>query len=158
LTYPANTTTANRILAKTAPATPYVITAIFLSNILAVAQSSFGLIQRNAGAGTFAYFQVFAAATGALTLSVANYNSPTSFSAQPASAALIPFGPLFFLRMADNGTNRIYSYSYDYGRTWTVLYTVTRTTFVTPDQVGFGADASNASWGGAVSLLSWVVS
>lgn len=156
LTYPAGAPTNNRMLVKAAPATPYVITATFLSNILAASQSSFGLVHRQSSDGKFTYMDIFATAA-ALTLAVANYTNPTTFSAQPAAISYFPFGPLFFLRMQDTGTNRIYSYSYDYGRTWTVVYTVARTTFETPDQVGFGADSSNASAGGALTLLSWTV-
>jgi hypothetical protein len=58
-------------------------------------------------------------------------------------------------KIADNGTNRIYSLSYD-GTTFLDLYSVTRTTFLTPDQVGFyvnsGANQSTVT----MTLLSWV--
>jgi hypothetical protein len=63
-------------------------------------------------------------------------------------------GPLIWLRIADNGTNRIVSFSVD-GVLWTALHTVGRTDFITPNQVGFYVNAANATWGIGMFLVHW---
>ncbi|MCA7901942.1 hypothetical protein LGM39_21460 [Burkholderia cepacia] len=55
-------------------------------------------------------------------------------------------------RIRDDGTNRYYDVSPD-GVTWVNMYSFSRTTFLTPDQVGFFADPNGQAVG--LSLFSW---
>lgn len=139
------------------PATPYTITAAFL----------YLLVDNNARCGlcwddgtkvhTFGP-QAFSAApnqcfgslkwTGTGTFSAA-YTPVTT--AQP----VFSFAGVLWLRVNDNGTNRICSFSHD-GQHWMQYHSVTRTDFLTPTSVGYFIEASGAaSYGSAMTLLSW---
>jgi hypothetical protein len=61
-----------------------------------------------------------------------------------------------WLRIQDNGTNRICSFSMD-GVNYLVLHTVGRTDHLTADEVCFWAAARNGSFGCYANLVSWAV-
>jgi len=65
----------------------------------------------------------------------------------------IPIAPLF-LRVRDDGTNRISYYSLD-GVHFTEYHSVSRTDFVTPTQCGFLIAAENGTYPVAARFLSW---
>ena len=82
------------------------------------------------------------------------HTSPTVYSAAYTVQAITPHVPLF-LRIADDDTNRIMSWSND-GQHWIVSHTVGRTDFLTADEVGFMVNSNNATWPASMTLLSWV--
>jgi hypothetical protein len=85
-----------------------------------------------------------------------NYTSPTVFSAAPiGNITPLVLPSAFCFRIADNGTNRIASISYD-GITFQTIYSVSRTTFITADQVGFYVNSVNGTGAVTITLLSWV--
>ena len=145
--------TANnaRIRIKTAPATPYTITVAILVNLVGT-NSGAGLLFRNSGAGTLSWFSV---GRDGHTLTVNNMNSPTSFNAQVLAATPFPFASIIWLQISDDGTNRIYRASSN-GKNFRQLYTVARTTFLTPDQIGFFVNGDSATVESSISVVSWL--
>jgi hypothetical protein len=141
---------------KSAPATPYTITAIISNSYVATDfVDSFGLCFRQSGDGKLHTFGVgFATAfTGGHYILSAKWTSPTVFSANYAANSFYATNPIF-LRIADDGANRICSYSSD-GINFLTYDTIGRTDFLTADQVGFGASVQNASYGGILTMFSW---
>ena len=64
---------------------------------------------------------------------------------------------LVWISLSDDGTNRTISYSRD-GKNWRVLYQYPRTTYITPDQIGFWASSGQATHPVSLTCLSWKVS
>jgi hypothetical protein len=104
-----------------------------------------GIILRNSSSGSFISFGPSLYASGSLgaQLTIYRWTNATTFSASsfevPASA--IHGGSLInMLRIRDDGTNRYFEYSLN-GVDWQPpVLTEGRTTFITPDQFGFGVD------------------
>lgn len=59
-----------------------------------------------------------------------------------------------WIKLADDGTNRIISASPD-GFTWVQFHSIARTDFLTPTGVQFGVEPRNASFGAALMIDSW---
>jgi len=154
LTMPAgNAAFDYHIRVKTAPATPYVITAAILPGLWNNASFRSGLLFRESGSGKFSSFEF--ATSGAKNVEVNEFASPTSYSSTPFSG--LPWaanGTVIWMRIADDGTNRKYSLSSN-GQTWMQLYSETRTTYITADQVGFWGEAESVTFGAQTTLLSW---
>lgn len=150
---------------KSAPSTPYTITMGLIP--LLNSQSSFdlGLFFRASGAGTLATIGVNSnqgSASGESSISIVSryWNSATSISATNAQSFIQLGSSMVWLRITDNGTNRISSYSVD-GYNFITLFTVGRTSFLTADQIGFfvfGNATSTTFNFPAMTILSWVQS
>lgn len=156
LTCPAGTGNNFRALVRSAPGTPYTVTAAFLMAFPAVNFNSAGLIFRQSSDGKMATLSI---ANAVKDFALIKMNSATSYSGANYSGGFTQaptMGPLLWFRIADNGTNRICSWSPD-GRNWVQIHSVGRTDFLTADQVGFYGEAVNASYGPIVNLLSWAV-
>lgn len=151
-----------RIRIKTAPATPYMITAM-LRGFGALNLGSWGLLFRESSSGKIHSFIIGGAVTGKLT------NAPGVISLRQDSPTVINVAgayvqnnlvelpmhvPPNFMRLADDGTSRILSFSDD-GYNFFPYHTIGRTDFITADGVGFFANAEDASIAGGVMLLSW---
>lgn len=162
LNAPAGGTGADlRIRVKTAPSTPYTITAFLLPNIINKPFHSYGLLFRESGTGELHVFDIVAAqsASGAqnqyLVLRSGKFNSPTSFNASYQEVVMPQW--LNWLQISDDGVNRICRISPN-GRHWSVIHSIGRTDFLTADQVGFYAGAENSvtpNLDVSVTLLSW---
>jgi hypothetical protein len=138
---------------RTAPSTPYTITALMLINFTYVPASWAALGWRQSGDGKVVTLQL-QPVTNPVQLRVASWNSPTSYNSLALDEAL-PVGPGYlWLRIADNGTDRIESISRD-GYHFTVVHSVGRTSFLTGDQVGFFVNSGSATRDFPVTLLSW---
>lgn len=141
-----------KIRKKAAPPTPYTISAAIIHNQSpGLSNSMFGLCFRESSSGKLSVIRWIT--SGSLLAS--KYNSPTSFSANYDSDAC--YAPPLFLRIADNGTSRIYSYSYD-GQNYLKFHTVGRTDFHTADEVGWfvaGPFGDPSGEVGGALLLSW---
>lgn len=144
---------------KTAPSTPYTITAAFMPFNLGSFHYGIGLGFRESGTGeiSLAYIQ-YNQFVGDSTIAyrVDNLNSATSVNGAVAGPWIgWTITPVLWFRITDNGTNRIYYTSMD-GQTWTQLTSVGRTSFLTADQVGFFVDTVGANGFDQTSLLlSW---
>lgn len=141
------------IRVKSAPSTPYTITAAFRALLVGNQFPAFYIVHRESGTSELRITGIYI--DGGPTLSVDNWTSETVFSARPVGAGLVgQHRGVVWLRITDDGTtNCTYAVSYD-GRNYITLYTIARTTFLTPNQVGW-AGRPHASFGSIVTLLSW---
>ena len=147
-----------RARVKAAPATPYTITAAFLQMRPEVDFAACGLLFRQSSDGKLVTGALIWDSTltgsGDSAIRAVKYTNPTTFSANYTNTLPVSPGNLVFIRIADDGVNRITSYSAD-GQHWTTVHSVGRTDFLTADQVGFFCNANQATWPVAMTLLSW---
>ena len=80
----------------------------------------------------------------------ATFNANGVFDADP----VVMGGGLVWLRIQDNGTNRLFSFSAD-GRNFLQIGSESRTTFLTPTHAGFYCNSHAASHAPGVTLCSW---
>lgn len=138
------------LLVLTAPATPYTRTAYINFIYLSFA----GIAFRQSSDGKIVVYG-FADNSGATSISVIKYTNPTTFSAVYKSQNQHVFNaPGMWLRIADDGANRICSFSLD-GTNFTVFHTIGRTDFLTADQVGIAINANSSTTASILDLLSW---
>ncbi len=138
-----------RARVQSAPATPYILTGIFLPVINNENFQHVGLCFRASGSSAIETF-----GPQGLSLMVNSFTNETTYSATPRQVLFTRGSPMF-LRIADDGTNRIYSYSSD-GQNWVVVYSVTRTTFLTANQIGFFGNDQTNTYECGMTLLSWL--
>ena len=147
-----------RLAVRSAPATPYTVTARILLETTNGANNNFwGIAFRNSGAGTLALNRlVLLTSSQFLQVQSIKYNSASSASTSYATAQT-DANVAHWLQITDNGTSRICSI-YHRSAGWTTAYhTVGRTDFLTADQVGFFVQADATAGAQAVRLLSWQV-
>lgn len=147
-----------RIRKKSAPSTPYTVTIAFLHNALFWKNyPAVGLVFRQSSDGKLVTFQ-FGQTTVGPGIAVNKWTNATTFSAQyTASPTVSPVGGITWLRIADDGANRVCSLSVD-GQNWLQIHTIGRTDFLTADEVGFFANANNQAtpnYDLTMTLLSW---
>lgn len=145
---PANASLALRVRVKTAPATPYAITAAVVVHLVGTAGGG-GLCFRESGTGELQTFSF----DPTPFLNIQKWDSPTVFNSSYISRTFYNPWPLF-MRIADDGANRICSLSQD-GQNFLQVHSIGRTDFLTADQVGFFAVSNSASWNVGISVLSW---
>lgn len=152
---PAGTGVNLRIRKKAAPSTPYTITAGFLPAALAFTTQSMGLCFRQSSDGKLATFTL-TCTTGAYQFQPLKYTSATVFSAAYTGARsfFTPGLGMLWFRIADNGTNRILSYSAD-GDNFIAFHTIGRTDFLTADEVGWYVDEETNVYDCGMTLVSW---
>jgi hypothetical protein len=152
---PATTGPNFRIRKKAAPATPYTITVAFLPAMLALNFQNAGLVFREAGTGELHSCQV-AMNTASISpiLGSIKWSSPTAFSADYVTSRGVAITGVVWLRIADNGTSRICSYSSD-GQNFIQFHSVSRTDFLTADEVGFFVNDETNTFAVSMTLLSW---
>jgi hypothetical protein len=138
---------------KSAPSTPYTITALVLPRFYWANSNGCGIGFRQSSDGKLALCRLFINSSN-FGLESTKYTSATALSAAYVTRATPPGLNHIFLRISDNGTNRIVSYSMD-GRNFETIHTVSRTDFLTADQVGFFVDSQNASFAASMTLASW---
>jgi hypothetical protein len=143
------------MLVQSTPTPPYTATMRLDLSMLFHSNNEYGMVLRNSSTGALQIFSLYSNA-GTLTMIVQNWDSATAFNAIAASGVAIQAGfTPRWLRIRDDSTNRHYEWSVD-GETWVSFYSVGRTSFITPDQVGVqwsmhGSTAARAS----LALLSW---
>lgn len=158
------TTTASapswRVRKKAAPATPYRVTLRFLPLWPAAGDTAVGLCFREAATGKLSSIQ--ARVHGIyLEVGCVSYANATTYSSEDVAhtyANHLLAGPCLCLRIEDDGTNRVYSYSCD-GLLFYPLRTVARSDYFTADEVGFYLDTFNnfvvSPATAGVSVVSW---
>lgn len=153
---PATSGDSYRIRKMAAPATPYTITAAFIPRRANNGNAGCGLLFRQSSDGKLVVLNSMCGgiATGLSAMQVYKYTNPTTGSAQYAVAPIeLGAGPIY-MRITDNGTNRIMEWGAD-GVNFSTLHTVGRTDFLTADEVGFFVNANNATYDSAMTLTSW---
>ena len=146
------------------PATPYTITAAVLPGLTGGTHNFCGICFREASSSKLYDIHVYNAG-GATTEQVRVQkwtNSTTASTTMTTRGMVANRGPVW-LRISDNGTNLIFSYSID-GVNWFTLNTEARGTFMSggsgPTQVGIDISSEDTSTvgGTAMSVLSWLQS
>ena len=143
---------------RTAPATPYTITAY--AEIDSTPETGkypqAGIAIRDSGTGKMVTSSVYPSQSTAYFwyTSAEKWTNATTFSS--ATAGAVKMAPPKWFRVSDNGTTTVYSWSPD-GENWVTLLSEGRTTFMaTPDQVCWGVRTnSSSSQPVYMSLLSW---
>lgn len=150
---PPNGSNSVRMRVKSAPGTPYTLTVAIQGGPLTVNYQDVGLIFRESGTSKAIYFRLDS--TGFLVSTV------------DASAGIVgnTYGPVgvfgvqpLFWRIADNGTNLLYSLSWD-GQHFIQLYSASRTAYLAggPNQIGFGVNDTTNVYSVGMTVLSWKV-
>lgn len=153
---PTNSGDNLRIRKKAAPATPYTITAFVVINTYPQNYTGVGLCFRESSSGKLHTFGPIY--SGNLYLGSTKWNSVTSFGGDYSnqgnySPAEIMRG-VGWLRIGDDGTNRKCWNSSD-GKNWFEYHSVSRTDFITANEVGFFVNINNSTYPGNITLLSW---
>jgi hypothetical protein len=148
-----------------APTAPYSITIGMIPTLngdgSGVNENPFaGLFWRESGSDKFAAFALLLVDGGFNPPQLASYKftNATTFSAGYATyePKLIPYnGGLIWLRIEDNNTNRICSYSVD-GVTFIEFHSVTRLDFLTPDKVGIFINSNTNGRTSYAAFVSWL--
>lgn len=138
---------------KSAPETPYVITAAILAHAYNVNYSKFGVCWRQSSDGKLIAFTLRNDQISKLNLQ--KYTDADTFSADYKTVEIIPHFSILFLRLEDDGSDRKSHWSTD-GQHFHEFHSVGRTDFMTADQVGFFVGANNANYPAGMLLLSWL--
>ncbi len=159
LAAPAADGTNFRLYVRNAPSVPYTITALVHLRMAFTGAADFieaGLCFRQSADGKFATFGLQHAAVGTVWHFITSkFTDPTTFSANYARDWQSRFSshPIW-LRIADDNTNRVCSWSPD-GQHWIQVQSVGRTDFLTADQVGIYVNAEHASLSMSMMVYSW---
>jgi len=144
MTPPVGTGSSINLLKRTAPSTPYTITMAGILNAVGANSLRMGLCFRQSSDGKLAYHAIGYGGSN-WKIEGFKFTNPTTYSgATYYSYEFMPMGGLIWLRIADNGTNRITSISSD-GQNWTDIHSVGRTDYLTADEIGIAVDCNNAS-------------
>ena len=142
-----NVSAAVQARVKAAPATPYVITVYVTPLMTLKAYQQYGLLFRESASGALHALAVIGFGTnpyGVLAINSSKLTSPTAGAGDYLSVQPLAMGAPRWLRIADDGTDRVLSVSAD-GVDWLVVHTVGRTDFLTTgaNQVGFFVSTVN---------------
>ena len=139
---------------KKAKAAAYTITAAFMPhNVKGSVYNASGLLFRQSSDGKCQTLSIQSYSDG-FNLISQKFSDATTYSAEYLRL-IIQDAPIYWLRIADNSTNRICSWSPD-GLTWIQVHSVGRTDYLTADEVGFFCDSNNVTYPSGMTLLSWV--
>jgi hypothetical protein len=141
-----------RLRAKAVPgSTPYQVTAAFVYYAPNTAFPAAGIWIGDSG--TTPKFYAFVRTMGAIKLY--RYTSPTAFSATDLTHDDQLQGAVTFLRIANDGTNLVFSVSAD-GQNFEPVSSISKTAFLTaPSQWGICTNAGQATNAANLTLLSW---
>jgi hypothetical protein len=129
-----------RILKNVAPATPYTVTAYLEGTVIGNGETRFGMLFRESSSGKISVYEYDGGTP--TVLRVTYYSGPTA----PVSAAASIQVPMLYpwLRIKDDGTNRLYYFSRD-GQNWIQQYSEARTTNLTADEYGWFVNPINVA-------------
>lgn len=142
------------LFVRAVPSTPYQAVARLRGVPMNKSNQKFGMVWRESSSGKLQIFVLQVAEAGAYLRNVigcGNWNSPTSFNSEQITATETTAVPEWW-RLRDDGTTRYVEISAD-GESWVTMGSFARTTFITPDQIGFFLGAVNADFG--LSVHSW---
>lgn len=134
----------------TAPATPYTITAGMIPQLHTVNYNSCGLYFADNGTG-----KITLCIWRNGLLEIGYFTNATTYSSTPVSIGMTSSNSMIWLRLTDNGTNHIASWSSN-GVFFHQIYSAARTTHLaTPDRVGYYTNSNNATYPSGVMLTYW---
>jgi hypothetical protein len=141
-----------KILVKSAPATPWTFTVLYLVDGAGINFITTGICLRESGTGKLINWGY--CYNGGWTSLVTRFTNPTTFSSTPLTNNLGT--PYIFYRVTDNGTNLIYSASLNGQDFSNIVLTEPRTAFMAggPNQAGIMLDMNGARTA-TLLCLSW---
>ncbi len=139
-----------RAYVRTAPSTPYVITAHLRHNLTATAAAYCGLCWRQSSDGKLVTFQM----QRETQMRVIRWTNPTTYGGAVDLDEVPPSWSVEWFRISDDGTDRKVWISAD-GQHWVLLHSIGRTTFLTADQVGIAVNSGSTTRDLTLTLLSW---
>ena len=155
---PAGSGSNIHIRKQAAPATPYTLTVAMRPTLYPASYSSCGVLFRESSSGKLHTFQTVFFDSSGIHLISAKFSNPTTYVADYKNLIAPIAGAYVWLRIQDDGTNRICSFSMD-GRNFIVYHTIGRTDYLTADEIGFCCLSNNGSAGEAgITVYSWEVS
>ncbi len=157
LSIPASASQSVRARTQAAPVTSYVVTAAFIANSRNVAAGGYqycGIGFRDSVGGKMRTLQVEKNTTD-VRVTVTSYASPTTNDGNEYNEYFTMSHVVFFRIADDLSTTRTYSISFD-GIHFLPIYTDTRTTYLTANEVFFFANET-ANKGHGMTLRSWKV-
>lgn len=116
----------------------------------------YGIILVDSATGKTILFGVgdLSSAAAAVNIYVADYGSSTGTSATVPFSAAFTTGPFpNWWRIRDDNTTRYYEYSYN-RLDWRTAYSETRTTYITPNQIGYAVISAATSLTGILRVRS----
>lgn len=155
---PLHSGTSIRMMVMSVPSPPFTVTAYLIPALWHMSYNAAGLVWRESSSGKVVTAGFRAAQYGPSYSAYAmRYNSPTSYNSTQFFADM-PDIPRW-IRLEDDGTNRKTYLSVD-GDHWILIDSISRTNFMTPNQVGFFLNADGSATFGddcGLHLLSWEV-
>ena len=145
VTVPAVSGDQYRSLVKSVPSAPYTAIAMFDMLLAEYNYSQAGLVLRDSGSGKMVVCSL-AVQPSQLQLTAAKLASNSSFSANYQTYNLFGIPCPVWLRIRDDATTRFFGFSVD-GLTWWEFFSVGRTDYITPNQIGFYGDSNNTTAG-----------
>lgn len=151
-----------RLRVKAIPTTPYTVDIAFIANALSLNYQLAGLVLRESGSGklvTFAMEYCLSTITPSAQPEICfsdihKYSSPTTPAGAYSEVQYQGGWGLVFLRITDDGANRHFYLSKD-GAHFQLMFSVGRTDFITPDQIGFGVNDVTGTNPIGMNLYSW---
>lgn len=141
------------VLKKSAPSTPYTVTARLKCLWYGNDFQEIGLCFRESSSGKITTW-CFSPDSGGFFLGQFGFTNPTTYGSNNGFYQRVTSDD-YYLRIADDGTNRKLYYSRD-GEHFIQAFSESRTNFLTADEVGFYIDPGNSNKLLAVHLVSWV--
>lgn len=141
-------------LVQSTPGTPWTATLGYIPDAVAVTSLGVGMMTRASGSGNIVHYDWsgLQPAMNMLKLTSPTVNSGSFYTIVNPPSPTYAGSSLLWLRVVDDGTNRISYYSRD-GIYWRLTHTVARTDHLTADQVGLmlRVDGGFAS----MKVVSW---
>ncbi len=126
------------------PSSGYTLLAHIRPALYPISFTQAGLVLRDSNGGKHVGFNVLSNTTSGVHLTINKFNSTTSFNSNYVDLVAATVGDGIWLRIVDDTTNRISSFSFD-GKNFVQLHSVGRTDFLTPDTYGVGINPLNGS-------------
>jgi hypothetical protein len=153
---PPSATDSLNVLYRPTPAPPYTVTALIHGLLPNDAYGNYGLILYSTTSGTA---QAFGLSKDSSTIRFKNWSALTGTSADALTINMLPylFQPLWLQVSDDGSANRTYRMATD-GVNFVQVYQCARTSYLTPNAVGFYVDPRISATGFfncQVRCLSW---
>lgn len=143
-------------LVQTAPATPWTFTVAIIPQLRNSNFNHCGVCFSD-GTKLVTWGPSYNAATGGLRWVATKWTDANTVSADYGEFVNVQFvGPVLWLRLQDNGTNRICSVSFD-GVNFETFHTVSRTDFLTASKLGIYLSVNDGAHDIVMTCSSWLV-
>jgi len=142
-----------RLLVKAIPSAPYTVTCGIIAASYETSWNAYGIALRASGSGTFVFFGALAPAAR-IELVAQKWTNETSSAGYYSNVASYFCGDAVWFRVQDNSTNRILSWSVD-GVNFVQFHSVSRTDYITPDQICVYGQTNNATYDLGITVIDW---